>query len=71
MVIGLMAITAIPTVIGVGNAVSAQQRQQASSKDQQKFHMTAMLPMEGELREAAFCVLVDNKVSEPRATYST
>lgn len=65
MVIGLLAITAIPTVTGVGQAVSAQQRQQAACKEQQKFNMTAMMPMKGELREAAFCVLVDDKVSFP------
>jgi hypothetical protein len=63
MVIGLLALTSIPTVIGVGQAVGAQNRQQAACKEQQKFNLTAMMPMDGELREAAFCVLVDNKVS--------
>ena len=63
MVIGLLAIAAIPTVTGVGQAVSAQKRQNAASKEQEKFHLTAMLPMEGELREAAFIVLVDGKVN--------
>lgn len=63
MVIGLLALTSIPTVIGVGQAVGAQNRQQAACKEQQKFNLTAMMPMNGELREAAFCVLADNKVS--------
>lgn len=62
MVIGLLAVAAIPTITGVGNAISAQKRQNASSKEQEKFQLTAMLPIEGELREAAFCVLVDGKV---------
>lgn len=64
MVIGLLAVTAIPTIIGVGNSISAQQKQNAMmSKEQEKFHLTAMLPTgEGELREAAFCVLVDGQV---------
>lgn len=62
MVIGLLALTSIPTITGVGNAIGAQKRQNASSKDQEKFQMTAMLPMEGELREAAFIVLADGKV---------
>jgi len=63
MVIGLLAIAAIPTVTGVAQAVSAQQRQQEACKSQLKFMLTAMLPVEGELREAAFCVLVDGQVS--------
>ncbi|KAI6778964.1 uncharacterized protein J7T54_002606 [Emericellopsis cladophorae] len=62
MVIGLLAIAAIPTVTGVAQAVSAQQRQQESCKQQLKFMLTAMLPVEGELREAAFCVLVDGQL---------
>lgn len=70
MVIGLLALTSIPTITGVGNAVSAQKRQNASSKEQEKFHLTAMLPMEGELREAAFVVLVDGKVNHPSSMTS-
>ncbi|KAF4119574.1 hypothetical protein GMORB2_4704 [Geosmithia morbida] len=64
MVIGLLALTSIPTIIGVGNSVSAQKRENAAlSKEQEKFQLTAMLPTEeGELREAAFCVLVDGQI---------
>lgn len=59
MVIGLLAIAAIPTVIGVGQAVSAQKKQDAAAKEQAKFRLTAVLPDGQE----AYCVLVDDKVS--------
>ena len=63
MVIGLLAIAAIPTVIGVGQAVSAQKKANASSKEQEKFNVVAMMPTKGdELREAGFCVLKDDQV---------
>lgn len=62
MVIGLLAIAAIPTVTGVGQGISVQKKQNAAAKEQEKFHLTAMMPMDGELREAAFCVLLDGKV---------
>jgi hypothetical protein len=64
MVIGLLAIAAIPTVTGVGNAVSAQKRQNESmSKEQEKFHLTFMLRQNGKIEEAGQGVLVDKKVS--------
>jgi hypothetical protein len=64
MVIGLLAIAAIPTVTGVGNAVSAQKRQNESmSKEQEKFHLTFMLRQNGKIEEVGQGVLVDKKVS--------
>lgn len=64
MVIGLLAIAAIPTVTGVGNAVSAQKRQNESmSKEQEKFHLTYMLRQNGKIEEVGQGVLVDKKVS--------
>jgi hypothetical protein len=63
MVLGLLLVTAIPTVTGVGQAVSAQKKQNAAQKEQGKFHLTAMMEVDGRTREAAVCVLVDNKVS--------
>jgi hypothetical protein len=64
MVIGLLAIAAIPTVTGVGNAVSAQKRQNESmSKEQEKFHLTFMLQQNGKIEEVGQGVLVDKKVS--------
>lgn len=55
-------LTAIPTVTGVGNAISAQQRQQQAAKDQVKFHLTALIKLGGEYQEGAFCTLADNQV---------
>jgi hypothetical protein len=64
MVIGLLAIAAIPTVTGVGNAVSAQKRQNESmSKEQEKFHLTFMMQKKGKIEEVGQGVLVDKKVS--------
>jgi hypothetical protein len=62
MVIGLLAITAIPTVIGVGQAVSAQKKANAASKEQEKFHMSGMLPTSKGFEESGFLVLVDGQV---------
>lgn len=64
MVIGLLAITAIPTVTGVGNAISAQKKQNASlSKEQEKFHMTFIMEHEGKMQELGTGVVKDQKVS--------
>ncbi|CAH0004364.1 unnamed protein product [Clonostachys byssicola] len=62
MVIGLLMLAAIPTVAGVGNAISAQQRQQEAAKDQVKFHLTALIKLGGEYQEGAFCTLADNQM---------
>jgi hypothetical protein len=62
MVIGLLAIAAIPTVTGVGQAVSAQKQMNAQNKEQVKFNLTAMIEMGGEFREGCFCVLADDRV---------
>lgn len=69
MVIGLLTVASIPTVIGVGQAVSAQKKQNAAAKEQAKFHLTALLPNDDE----AFCVLTDGKVSRtrPRLSFHT
>ncbi|KAH9232337.1 hypothetical protein K456DRAFT_54131 [Colletotrichum gloeosporioides 23] len=61
MVIGLLTIAAIPTVIGTGQAVSAQKKQNAAAKEQAKFSLTATMTIDGK-REEAPCVLVDNKL---------
>lgn len=57
-VLGLLTITAIPTTIGVSQAVSAQKKQNAAEKERAKFKLAAVLP---DGREA-FCVLTDGKV---------
>ncbi|KAF5022915.1 hypothetical protein F66182_5034 [Fusarium sp. NRRL 66182] len=62
MVIGLLAIAAIPTVTGVGNAISAQKRQNESmSKEQEKFHLTFMMRRDAKVEEVGQAVLVDKK----------
>lgn len=64
MVIGLLTLTAIPTITGVGQAVSAQQRQNAASKEQEKFNIIISLPNEeGDFEESTTCLLKDGKVS--------
>ncbi|KAK1975639.1 hypothetical protein LZ30DRAFT_605157 [Colletotrichum cereale] len=61
MVIGLLAIAAIPTVIGTGQAVSAQKKQDATAKEQAKFSLTTVLDIDGKEEECPV-VLVDNKL---------
>ncbi|KAK7456748.1 hypothetical protein Landi51_02024 [Colletotrichum acutatum] len=51
MVIGLLAIAAIPTVIGTGQAVSAQKKQNAAAKEQAKFSLTATMTLDGKQEE--------------------
>ena len=63
MVLGLLTIAAIPTITGVGQAVSAQKKQNAAAKEQEKFNLTIMLPSEDKFEEMATCVLKDGRVS--------
>lgn len=65
MVIGLLAIAAIPTVTGVGQAIGAQNRQNAASKEQEKVNLMGMMPYNGAYRDAGPCVLLAGKVSLP------
>ncbi|TWU77237.1 hypothetical protein ED733_001837 [Metarhizium rileyi] len=63
MVIGLLTITAIPTITGVAEAVSAQKRQNAASKEQEKIHLAASFSGETPLTDAlATCLLKDGKI---------
>ena len=64
MVIGLLSVVAIPTVIGVGQAVSAQKRQNAAAKEQEKFFIVPMLPDGRGFGDSAFCVLGGGKASK-------
>ena len=63
MVIGLLTIAAIPTTIGVGQAVSAQKKQNAAAKEKAKFYLTATLAIDGGPPTEAWVVLVDNQVN--------
>lgn len=63
--LGLLAVTAIPTTIGVGQAISAQKRQNAASREQEKVNLMAMFPdEEGSFYEAGYCVLIGGKVGD-------
>lgn len=56
--LGLMVVTAIPTTVGVSQAISAQKKQNAAQKESEKMHLAALLPDDQEV----FCVLVDNQI---------
>ncbi|KAH8179135.1 hypothetical protein LIA77_00654 [Sarocladium implicatum] len=62
MVIGLLAIAAIPTVTGVGQAISAQKKQNAASREQEKCYMAGMLPSSNGFEDAGFCVLIGGQL---------
>lgn len=70
MVIGLLAVAAIPTVIGVGEAVSAQKKQNAANKEQEKFHIE---PEREEVRRtvgySTLCVLQGGKVRKTASEF--
>jgi hypothetical protein len=65
MVIGLLTIVSIPTITGVAEAVSAQKRQNASSKEQEKINLAAEFsgPETRPTSDQATCFLKDGKVS--------
>lgn len=64
-IIGLLTVTSIPTITGVGQAVSAQKRQNAASKEQEKFNLTATVRREkGGKEEEAVCYLKGGKVCQ-------
>lgn len=63
-ILGLLTVTSIPTVTGVGQAVSAQKRQNAESKEQEKINLAAKFSGDEPLSdEQATCFLKDGKVS--------
>ncbi|KAL1845175.1 hypothetical protein VTK73DRAFT_972 [Phialemonium thermophilum] len=57
MVIGLLTITAIPTTIGVCEALSAQKKANNAQKEKAKFHITVSIPVGGGRSVECFCVL--------------
>ncbi|RYC61430.1 hypothetical protein CHU98_g4786 [Xylaria longipes] len=60
--IGLLAIGAIPTVIGVAEAIDAQKKQNAQAKERIKFHLTAKFSHDGvSPPQTAYVVFKDNK----------
>jgi hypothetical protein len=63
MVIGLLVVSAIPTTIGVCEALSAQKKANAAAKEKAKFHLTATLCLDENGPVECWCLLKDGKVS--------
>lgn len=70
MVLGLLVITAIPSVIGVAEAISSQKQQNAQMKEKIKFNMTATLSVDGGPPTEAWIVLIGGRVSSSKHFYS-
>jgi hypothetical protein len=66
--LGLLVVSAIPATIGVGQAVSAQKKQNAAQKETAQFNLTVAFRPDGgageQDEEEAFCVLQGGKVRE-------
>jgi hypothetical protein len=75
MVIGLLTLTAIPTVIGVGQGVSQQRQQNAEKADEKrmaKFYLEANCETKSSRAKDVHrkrVVLRDGKVEEPSRNY--
>lgn len=63
MVLGLLVISAIPTVTGVAQGISSKKQQNAAMKEKIKFNMTATLAVDGGPPTEAWIVLAGGKVS--------
>ncbi|KAJ4300618.1 hypothetical protein N0V88_003302 [Collariella sp. IMI 366227] len=62
MPIGLLVITAIPTVIGVCQALSAQKKANSAAKEKAKFHLTATVSLDGRGPVECWCILKDGNL---------
>lgn len=63
--LGLLVIGAIPTVIGVAEAIDAQKKQNQQAKERIKFNLTAKLSVDGKSPvQESIVVFKDNKVSQ-------
>jgi len=64
MVIGLLTIAAIPTTVGVCQALSAQKKANNAEKEKAKFNLTTTVSLDGGDRfEECWCVLGAGRVS--------
>ncbi|KAK0621619.1 hypothetical protein B0T17DRAFT_493422 [Bombardia bombarda] len=61
MVIGLLVIAAIPTTIGVCEALSAQKKADAAAKEKAKFHLTVTVSLDGKRPVECWCILKDGR----------
>jgi hypothetical protein len=64
MPLGLMIISAIPTTIGVCEALSAQKKANQEAKEKAKFHLTATVSLDRRGPAECFCVLKDGHVRQ-------
>jgi hypothetical protein len=62
MVIGLLLISALPTTVGVCQALSAQKRADAAAKEKAKFHLTAAVNLDENGPVECWCALRDGKL---------
>jgi len=68
--LGLLIVSAIPTTIGVGQAISAQKNQNAAQKERAQFNITVAFRPDGSPasdQDEAFCVLNGGRVSPIRS----
>lgn len=63
MVLGLLILSAIPTVTGVAQGISSKKQENAALKEKIKFNMTAVLSVDGGPPTEAWIVLRDGRVS--------
>lgn len=68
MVIGMLVVAAIPTTIGVCEALSAQKKADAGQKEKAKFHLTATVALDGRGAVECPCILKDGNVSASERT---
>lgn len=69
--LGLLTVGAIPTVIGVAEAIDAQKKQNQQAKDRVKFHLTAKFSTDdNSLEQDAFVVFKDYKVTNESGVIS-
>ena len=69
MALALMIVGSIPTIIGTGEAISAQKKQEEAAKHTAKFNLLGSFAAQNEdgdwIAAESFVVLKDGKVSEP------
>lgn len=58
--LGLLVIGAIPTVIGVAEAIDAQKKQNQQAKERIKFHLTAKFSIDGKTPVQEATVVFNN-----------
>ena len=63
MALGLLIIAAIPTTVGVCEALSQQKKVNNSEKEKAKFHLTTNVTLDDGRQVECWCVLKEGKVS--------